>query len=180
MSREGALRKSITQDLDAGKQRLDLSHLQRDGEVVSCHSGNWLRLIPLSTVRIEFQWPTTAGLCLDLRIRVVVSCRIMSYLIRWKRVGSWGLKWKACEMHHQQPSPELASSMCPHPTSVPFWDSHVMFWGYFSISFPFSVGWAPLVESWLIQRMDLGRMVKLGGSKIHDINATRQQTSYFN
>ncbi len=31
----------------------------------------------------------------------------------------------------------------------------------------FSVGWAPLVESWLIQRMDLGRMFKLGGSKIH-------------
>lgn len=29
-------------------------------------------------------------------------------------------------------------------------------------TFPFSVGWAPLVESWLIQRMDLGRMVKLG------------------
>ena len=57
------------------------------------------------------------------------------------------------------------------------WDSHLMFWGYLSISFPFSVGWAPLVESWLIQRMDLGRMVKLGGSKIH---ATRQQTSYFN
>lgn len=77
MSREGALRKSIAQDLDAGKQRLDLSHRQRDGEVVSCHSGNWLRLIPLSTVRIEFQWPTTVGLCLDLRIRVV-SCRIWS------------------------------------------------------------------------------------------------------
>ena len=44
--------------------------------------------------------------------------------------------------------------------------SHVILKGHLS----FSVGWAPLVESWLIQRMDLGRMFKLGGSKIHATN----------
>lgn len=101
----------------------------------------------------------------------------MSYLIRWKRVGSevWSGKLAKCITSNRLQSwhhlcvhirPRCHSGTC-----------HLMFWGYLSISFPFSVGWAPLVESWLIQRMDLGRMVKLGGSKIH---ATRQQTSYFN
>lgn len=124
------------------------------------------KTISLSTVRIEFQWPTTVGLCLDLRI-FLNPCRIMSCWILLD------LRFEVESLRNASPATVSRAGIIYVSTSdlgaltswmesLTFANTSLMSFLGIPDTFPFSVGWAPLVESWLIQRMDLGRMVKLG------------------